>query len=203
MKVTIVQGSARRKGNSHDIVNALCEGFAEGTEISTYEMQALNASGCMGCMSCKGRTERCAIEDDLSEVYEKMHDSDVLVLASPVYFGDVSAQAKTFIDRLYHLYTPDFHDGIDENGLVRTDVDLSRFSRLKRGTRMVFITAQGSPFEDRYADISERYCTFFRFLGFDEVHPLRGIGNPSFYPDRNNAQEAFALARALGRELSA
>ncbi|WP_432735853.1 flavodoxin family protein [Maridesulfovibrio sp. FT414] len=197
MKVTVVKGSARKKGNSNDIVNAFCEGLAEGTEVKTYEMQSLKVSGCIGCMICKTKLERCAIKDELSGVYDDVHESDVVVLSTPVYFGDVNAQTKIFIDRLYHLFTPDFHEGIDENGNAQPD---PRYSRLKRGTKLVFIVAQGSPYEAKYADVSERYELFFRFLGFEEVHVIRGIGDPAYRPDDNNAQDAFARARALGQE---
>lgn len=200
MKVTVVKGSARKKSNSSEIVNAFCEGLADGTEIKEYEMQKLNASGCIGCMACKGKVERCAIKDDLTEVHDEMHESDVLVLSSPVYFGDVNAQTKTFIDRLYHLFTPDFHDGFDEEG----NIDSSRrFSRLKEGTKLVFIIAQGAPDPSMYGDIQEKYERFLRFLGFDEVHILREVGDPGYYPQLSNAGSVLEQARELGRSFSA
>lgn len=200
MKVTIVHGSARKNGNSHSIVNALCEGFTDDTEIKNYEMQTLNTSGCIGCMSCKTKYDRCALEDDLAQVFEDMRSSDILVLASPVYFGDVSAQAKIFIDRLYHLFTPDFHDGIDENGQMK---EAGRYTRLKSGTQMVFITAQGSIIEEHYGDIHTRYGNFFNWLGFEKVHSIRGLGDPANSPDTNNMNAAIGRARALVKELCA
>ncbi|TIH20190.1 flavodoxin family protein [Marinifilum sp. JC120] len=199
MKVTIVNGSARKKGNSHAIVNALCETLADRAEINTYELGSMENSGCLGCMSCKGKTERCAINDDLAPVYDAMHESDVLVLASPVYFGDVSGQAKIFIDRLYHLFTPDFHEALEfEAG----SEEGRRFSRLKNGVKLVFVLSQGALMEDMYADIQERYPVFFKYLGFSEVHTIRGLGDPVFYPDAHRMEDALEQARELGRKLS-
>ena len=199
MKVTVVKGSARRKGNSSKIVEAFCEGLGSGAEVNEYEMQKLNASGCIGCMSCKGKNERCAINDDLSAVHDEMHESDVLVLSSPVYFGDVSAQAKIFIDRLYHLFTPDFHDGINADGSID---ESRRFSRLKEGTRLVLVITQGAPAADMYADIPEKYQRFLKFLGFDEVHVLRETGDPGYYPELSNADELMTQARELAASIS-
>ncbi|ACS79462.1 flavodoxin family protein [Maridesulfovibrio salexigens] len=201
MKVTVVNGSARIKGNSHAIVNALCEGFAEDAEIKSYELSKMTNSGCLGCMSCKGKTERCIIQDDLTPVYEEIHESDVLVLASPVYFGDVSGQAKIFIDRLYHLFAPDFHDGFDPEGGV-IEEKMRSYSRLKRGVKFVFVTSQGAAMEDMYADIQGRYPLFFKYLGFDEVYSIRGLGDPIAFPEANRMEDALEQARELGKRLS-
>lgn len=199
MKVTIVNGSPRKKGNSKDIVNALCESFAAGTEVKSYDLVKLKGSGCLGCMACKGKSDRCIIKDELTSVYEEMHDSDVLVIASPIYFGDVSAQTKAFIDRLFHLFPADFHDNFDHEGLGQ---DCTPCRRLKAGTKLVFITAQGGIEGERHADVPERYAAFFQWLGFDEIIPIRGLGDPAAWKD-HRMEEAFAQARNIGAKLTA
>lgn len=125
----------------------------------------------------------------------------MLVLASPVYFGDVSGQAKIFIDRLYHLFTPNFHDGFDPEGGV-IEEKMRNYSRLKKGVKFVFITSQGAVMEDMYADIQGRYQLFFKYLGFDEVHSIRGLGDSIAFPDGNRMEEALEQARELGKRLS-
>jgi len=199
MKVTVINGSGRKKGNSHAIANALCDNLSQDAEVKTYELSGMKYSGCIGCMSCKGKTERCIIKDDLTLVYEEMHESDVVVLSSPVYFGDVNGQAKLFIDRLYHLFTPDFHEAFDhEEG----EGEPKRYSRLKEGVKLVFVTSQGAVQEDMYADIEQRYSVFFKYLGFSEVHSIRGLGDPVAFPDANRMKEALQQARELGELLS-
>ncbi|WP_066852932.1 flavodoxin family protein [Halodesulfovibrio spirochaetisodalis] len=195
MKVTIVHGSPRKKGNTHKMVEALCDGFAPDTEISSFEAQKLTASGCLGCMTCKGKSDRCVINDDLTPVYDAMHESDVLVIASPIYFGDVTAQAKNFIDRLFHLFPQDFHDNYNHDGQSST-------SRLKKGTKLVFITAQGSVSEEEFADVHPRYAKFFTWLGFKETFSIRGLGDPAAW-ETHRMDEAFEAARNLGKKLTA
>ena len=194
MKVTVIHGSPRKMGNTHNIVEALCSGFAPSTEITSFEMQQQKASGCVACMACKSKADRCIIKDDLAPIYEEVHDSDVLVIASPIYFGDISAQAKTFIDRLFHLFPPDFHENYDHDSA-------SSANRLKKGTKLVLITAQGSVSEEEFSDVFPRYEKFFKWLGFPEVYSIRGIGDPSAW-ENHRMDEAFEAARVLGKKLS-
>ena len=199
MKVTVINGSGRKKGNSHAIVEGFCGNLTKDTEVTEFELSGMNYAGCIGCMSCKGKSERCVIKDDLTPVYEEMHESDVVVLSSPVYFGDVSGQTKQFIDRLYHLFTPDFHDALDQEDGEESG---KRYSRLKEGVQLVFILAQGAVDEEMYADIPQRYAVFFEYLGFSEVHTIRGIGDRWQRPDDNRLDEAIQQARELGMQLS-
>lgn len=68
----------------------------------------LDFKGCKGCMSCKlkkGENQnRCNKKDDLKEVLDKVHDADVLVLGSPIYWHDVTGEMKFFIERLLFQY---------------------------------------------------------------------------------------------------
>ncbi|WP_419778977.1 flavodoxin family protein [Maridesulfovibrio sp.] len=199
MKVIVINGSGRKKGNSHTIVKALCDNLSQDAEVKIHELPGMKYSGCIGCMSCKGKAERCVIMDDLTPVYEEIHESDVVVLSSPVYFGDVNGQVKLFIDRLYHLFTPDFHEAFDHD---EAEGENKRYSRLKEGVKLVFVISQGAVQEDMYADIAQRYSTFFKFLGFSEVHSIRGLGDPVAFPEANRMEEALQQARELGGMLS-
>ena len=60
-------------------------------------------------MACKTKLDRCILEDDLTRVLDAVREADVLLLASPVYYGDLSSQMKSFIDRTYSYFVPDFH----------------------------------------------------------------------------------------------
>ena len=64
--------------------------------------------GCQGCGGCKTKSQTCILEDDLTPVLQAVRDADLLVLASPVYFGDLSGQLKCFFDRTYSYFNPDF-----------------------------------------------------------------------------------------------
>ena len=63
-----------------------------------------SASGCVACL----KLGHCVIQDDAVEIAAKMHDADVLVFATPVYYYSVSGQLKTMLDRANPLYGTDY-----------------------------------------------------------------------------------------------
>jgi multimeric flavodoxin WrbA len=114
-------------------------------------------------MTCKTKLDRCVLKDDLTEVLDAIRDADVLVMATPVYFGEVSSQLKAFIDRTFSYLVPDY-----------TTNPVS--SRLKSGKRLVFIQTQGQSDEKQFADIFPRYDYFFNWYGFKDNCLIRGCG---------------------------
>jgi multimeric flavodoxin WrbA len=114
-------------------------------------------------MMCKKKLDHCALKDDLEPVLDDIRNADVLVLATPVYFADVTAQMKMFIDRTYSYYVPDF---------MSNPVP----GRLNLGKQLVFIQTQAQPEENFFNDIYPKYEFFFQFLGFKDNHLLRAVG---------------------------
>ncbi len=107
--VLILSGSPRRGGNS----DLLCDEFARGAQQAGHAVEKLRVAElkigyCRGCYACK-KTGKCAIDDDMAQVLQKMIDADVLVLASPVYFYSIDAQLKALIDRTVARWT-EVHD---------------------------------------------------------------------------------------------
>lgn len=99
MKVLIVSSSPRKEGNSE----VLCERFAKGASEAGHEVEKLllrdkKLSPCHACYACM-ETHTCVIKDDMKDIFSKLQEADVIVLASPVYFYSVSAQMKIMIDR--------------------------------------------------------------------------------------------------------
>ncbi len=108
--------------------------------------------------------------------------ADVLVIASPVYFGDLSGQLKTAFDRFYAYVDPNFA------------------SRLPAGKQSVFILTQGNPDEELFKGIFGRYETFMQWLNFNKNHLIRacGLQGPGEVKDRPQAiQEAVDLAKTV------
>lgn len=96
--VLILSGSPRKGGNS----DLLCDEFMKGALEAGHRVEKIRVAEkkiacCRACYACK--TGKCAIDDDMGEVLQKMIDADVLVLASPVYFYSIDAQLKAVIDR--------------------------------------------------------------------------------------------------------
>lgn len=105
-KVLILSGSPRKGGNS----DILCDEFARGAQETGNAVEKIRVcekkiSPCLGCYFCKKHGGRCALNDDMTEILQKIIDCDVLVLSSPVYFYSICAQLKAVIDRTVARWT--------------------------------------------------------------------------------------------------
>lgn len=101
MKILAIVGSPRQGGNTATLVERALEGARQkGASVETIVLNDLNIGYCIACDACK-ELGRCKIEDDMNGVAEKMKAADTLLLAAPVYWGDITAQMKAWIDRSY------------------------------------------------------------------------------------------------------
>ena len=102
MKVVAFNGSARKNGNTAQLVQAVFEPLeAAGIETELVQLANQPVRGCTACMQCWERKDgKCVIGGDVvNEAIEKMAEADGIILASPTYFADVSAEMKALIDR--------------------------------------------------------------------------------------------------------
>ncbi|KCZ72906.1 multimeric flavodoxin WrbA [Candidatus Methanoperedens nitroreducens] len=99
MKITGISGSPTVNGNNEKVID-LALGIAEehGYETEKILLSKLRVLPCTDCGVCKTAKE-CPIDDDMEEIYRQLETSDALIVASPVYFGSVSAQLKALFDR--------------------------------------------------------------------------------------------------------
>jgi multimeric flavodoxin WrbA len=99
MKIAAFQGSPRQGGNSELILSEALKALKE-TEHKTkvYNLNSMNIKPCQDCGGCDN-TGRCVINDDMTAVYESIREADRIILASPIFFFGLSAQAKIMIDR--------------------------------------------------------------------------------------------------------
>jgi multimeric flavodoxin WrbA len=103
-KALILMGSPRRGGNSDHLSDEFIRGAREaGFDTEKIHLMDRKIGGCLGCFTCQRNGGLCVQHDDMSELYEKIKDADVIVFASPVYFYTWTAQMKTFIDRTVAL----------------------------------------------------------------------------------------------------
>lgn len=107
-KVLILSSSPRKGGNSETLAAAFAKGALEaGNLVETVHLREKSYGFCRGCLACQ-KLGHCVIRDDAVEVTAKMHDADVLVFATPVYYYSVSGQLKTMLDRANPLYDTDY-----------------------------------------------------------------------------------------------
>lgn len=106
--VLIISSSPRKNGNSETLASYFANGATEaGNQVETVYLREKQIGFCRGCLACQ-KTERCVIHDDAVEIAAKMHDADVLVFATPVYYYSVCGQLKTMLDRANPLFGTDY-----------------------------------------------------------------------------------------------
>ena len=110
-KIVIVKGSPRKKGNSSILAESLAKGAKDSNaEVDEFFLQKMDIKPCNACDVCIKKPEKgCIIEDDMQVIYPKLRAADSIVIASPIYWFNMSAQTKLFIDRFYGLIEPKQH----------------------------------------------------------------------------------------------
>lgn len=107
-KVLIISSSFRKGGNSEQLAESFARGAREaGHDVEMICLREKNIGFCRGCVACL-KVGHCVFQDDAVEIAAKMHDADVLVFATPVYYYSVSGQLKTMLDRANPLYGTDY-----------------------------------------------------------------------------------------------
>ena len=109
MKVIGINGSPRKQWNTATLVAKALEGAAaQGASTELFHLYDLNFKGCISCFACKTRGGKsygkCVLNDDLAPILEKIASADALVIGSPIYFGTVTGETRSFIERLLFPY---------------------------------------------------------------------------------------------------
>ena len=113
MKIMAVNGSPRKTWNTATLLKKALKGAAsQGAETELIHLYDLTFTGCTSCFACKTRGGksygRCAVKDGLAPILKNIEAADALILGSPIYFGNVSGEMRSFLERLlfpYFTYT--------------------------------------------------------------------------------------------------
>jgi len=131
IKVLSINGSPRKNWNTDTLLQKALEGAKSvGAQTEAVHLYDLNYKGCTSCFTCKRKNSKyvglCAMKDDLSGVLEKVLESDVLFLGSPIYFGNVTGLMRSFLERLlfsnlsYNEGHRSIYEGILSSGFIYT-----------------------------------------------------------------------------------
>ena len=109
MKVIAINGSPRKKWNTATLLEKALEGAAsQGAETELIHLYDLDYKGCTSCFACKlkgGKNYgKCAMNDGLTPVLARLADADAFLLGSPIYFGTVTGEMRSFMERLLFQY---------------------------------------------------------------------------------------------------
>ncbi len=186
-----ISSSPRRQGNSELLLENFTKGVEqEGWNISNVRVNSLKIRPCQACDRCAPNGQ-CIQQDDMQTIYPQVASATAIVLATPVYFGSMSAQLKMFIDRFqcwwhakYNLNTPQ----------VKTEEKRPGFficvGALKNESYCESALAIAKVF---FHNINYRYhdCIFFR--GVDEKGAIKD------YPDV--LEKAFEAGRRFAQQI--
>ena len=155
--IAAMLGSPRRNGNTQMLLEAAARGAEEEGAVVEWvrpnEMQFVACQHCGGCSA----TGICVVKDDMQAVYDLIQRMDAMLLASPIYFGSVTAQVKALIDRAQALWARKYllHQPLSADGKARPLLFLSvlggRSQGQIRATRRVvraFADTWDGPYED-------------------------------------------------------
>ena len=188
MKVLAIFGSPRRGGNTEALLKEFLRGCREAqAETEEVYLRDLKITPCLEIYACR-KDGQCPIRDDMQNLYPKIIDADILVLASPVFFYSVSAQAKAFIDRCQAFWSKKY--------LLKQPIAPGKQNR-----KGVFISAGGSQGEKVFdgALLTMKYFFDSVDMVFYKSLLYRGIDGKG---DILRHPTAMAEAYGLGKEMT-
>jgi len=185
MKVVAIGGSPRLNGNTNYLIDeALNELAKKGIETEKIVLNQHRVNPCQAHNNCR-QSPKCLQEDDTGWILEKFSRADGVIVASPVYFGSISAQTKTFLDRTFFLYTHNIPKQAKCFGLIaiagRAGLDqaiqeLKKFVGLRDASQAEVFTlkaAVGGP--DKHARDNPQMVEEAREMGKEMARILLGM----------------------------
>jgi multimeric flavodoxin WrbA len=182
-RVLIVAASPRPAGNSTVLAAEAARGAADaGAEVLTVRLADLAIGPCLACGGCrKSGAKGCVRNDDITALHPGVKDADAILIASPVYWFTMSAQAKIFMDRLYAFGAKNYRELKGKRaGVILTSGDAD----LKGSGAINAVRA----FEDSFA-----------YLGIAVAGIVHGHGGQagSVRKDKALMAKAYALGKSL------
>ena len=179
-KIVILNGSPRKNGNTSALVKAFTEGAeSAGNTVTAFLLDQMEIHGCKGCFG--GHSSRecpCVQKDDMQKIYPAIRECDVVVLASPLYYWNLSGQLRTAIDRLFAL---EEHDG--------------NFLRANDRSGVLLMAAEGHGFDD----VVLYYDHLMDHLKWKNLGHVLAGGNMQVgdIADKPELQQAYELGKSI------
>lgn len=200
MKISAFNGSPKAdQGNTHVMVSALLEGAAKAGATTENVLLARKKIGhCIGCFICWTKTPgKCVLKDDMDGLLKLYMESDIVIMASPLYVDHVTGIMKDFLDRSLPLVCPQFEMG--DAGQTR---HVARFGRYPA---IVWVSNCGFPEKDQFAVLRlscEREIRNNKAEVIAEIYrsqgPLLTVEAPKFQPVLSRYKD---LLKRAGKEI--
>ena len=108
-KIVVFNGSPRKNGYTAKLLAQVVNGAkSKGAEVIEFNLNDPGISGCIGCYYCRTH-DGCAVKDYLQPMYKAIDEADAIVFSSPIYYYQITGQAKVWLDRTFPLIEHDGH----------------------------------------------------------------------------------------------
>jgi Multimeric flavodoxin WrbA len=183
-KVVAFIGSPRKTGNTAAVVGEILRGAqAVGAQTAVFDLNAMNIKPCQGCLFCRREPACAQKDDDMQTVYEAVKQADAVVIGSPVYMHQVTAQTKILFDRMFPFTDAGFRPRF---GIKKT----------------VMVYAQGNPDTQTFAAAFADNAGVLKIGGLEVVATIVAAGVNTPGEAAGNAglmAEAFAAGQQIGQ----
>ena len=148
-KAALILGSPRKNSNTHILLNEAQKALkAKKAETRIFFLNDLKIKPCQACYYCKKHhTTECAVKDDMKGILDYLLEAEGVLIATPIYFCDVSAQTKLFTDRLFPL------------------IDMNVHPLLPKGKRISFIFTQNQADPSLFQNSISNFMMIFKLFG--------------------------------------
>ena len=153
-KIVILNGSPRKNGYTAKLLEQVVKGAkSKGAEVMEFDLNDPGIRGCQGCLYCR-KHDGCAVNDYLQPMYEAIKESDAIIFGSPIYYFQITGQAKVWLDRTFPM--------VESNYVPRYP-----------GKKVITIFAQGNANPELSADGIKFVHDVFEIYGWkleDSIH---------------------------------
>jgi multimeric flavodoxin WrbA len=176
--VIAINGSPRKKWNTATLLEHALEGaVSQGAETELVHLYDLDYKGCTSCFACKlkgGKSYgKCAMKDGLAPVLEKIAGADALILGSPIYFGIVTGEMRSFMERLFFpnlTYTRPPQSLAPRNIPTAFVYTMNVSEQLMKENYGAHIAANASQLKMMFGQCESLYCNeTLQFKDYDKV----------------------------------
>lgn len=187
IKIVAFVGSPRKNGNVDTIIQKILDGATNPkTIIKKFYLNDMNIKGCQGCLYCRN-VHACAVKDDMQTVYDEIKDADYVIIGSPVYICQVSAQTKLLLDRLYPL----------------TDIDKGRHVPRFGKKKLIMVYTQAAPFAfffKRYFKYTAKHLKGMGLIHYKTLIATKAFEKNSTKSNKKILDNAYNLGLQISNE---
>jgi multimeric flavodoxin WrbA len=185
MNIVGFSASPRPQGSTAWVVGTILEGARDlGAQVWSWNAARLDLQPCHACFACKTKDRRCVIQDDMPRIHNSILEAQAIVLGMPIFMGQMSAQAKIFVDRLHPLFAPRFSPSFQEQNA---------------GKALILAFVQGNPEPELFRIYIDYTRQMFRTLEFDVQESVVVTGTRSVMAQDQDG--LHARLKAIGASL--